>query len=75
MTQVTVGHDHTCALKSDGTVWCWGYNGNGELGDGKNRRSVNSPNRQAQHFAGPQSKVEREQQRQRSLVAVLGLTK
>jgi alpha-tubulin suppressor-like RCC1 family protein len=25
---------HTLALKSDGTVWGWGYNGYGELGDG-----------------------------------------
>jgi alpha-tubulin suppressor-like RCC1 family protein len=22
------------ALKGDGTVWVWGYNGDGELGDG-----------------------------------------
>ena len=26
--------DHSLALKSDGTVWAWGYNGYGQLGDG-----------------------------------------
>ncbi len=28
------GGSHTVALKSDGTVWTWGSNGNGQLGDG-----------------------------------------
>ena len=28
--------EHTIALKSDGTVWTFGYNGYGELGDGTN---------------------------------------
>jgi alpha-tubulin suppressor-like RCC1 family protein len=31
---VTTGYYHTIALKNDGTVWAWGYNTNGQLGDG-----------------------------------------
>src|SRR4030067_648484 len=38
---VAAGGYHTVALKSDGTVWAWGYNGEGELGDGSTtNRSV-----------------------------------
>ena len=32
--QIAVGNYHTVALKSDGTVWAWGYNDCGQLGDG-----------------------------------------
>jgi alpha-tubulin suppressor-like RCC1 family protein len=32
--QVTAGFVHTVALKADGTVWSWGYNFFGTVGDG-----------------------------------------
>jgi hypothetical protein len=31
---VAAGHDHALALKSDGSLWAWGYNQYGQLGDG-----------------------------------------
>ncbi|HEX4684671.1 MAG TPA: hypothetical protein VH277_18275 [Gemmatimonadaceae bacterium] len=31
-TSVSVGGDHTCGLKSDGTAYCWGSNEFGQLG-------------------------------------------
>lgn len=31
---VSAGYDYTLALKNDGTVWAWGDNGAGQLGDG-----------------------------------------
>jgi alpha-tubulin suppressor-like RCC1 family protein len=33
-SQIAGGWDHTLAIKSDGTLWAWGLNGVGQLGDG-----------------------------------------
>jgi alpha-tubulin suppressor-like RCC1 family protein len=33
--QVAAGGDFTCALKTDGTLWCWGGNAWYQLGDGQ----------------------------------------
>jgi alpha-tubulin suppressor-like RCC1 family protein len=32
--KISSGLDHTLAIKSNGTLWAWGYNGYGNLGDG-----------------------------------------
>jgi alpha-tubulin suppressor-like RCC1 family protein len=31
--QVSAGYEHTAAIKNDGTLWVWGYNYKGQLGD------------------------------------------
>jgi alpha-tubulin suppressor-like RCC1 family protein len=33
-TSVSAARDHTCALMPDGTAYCWGAGGSGQLGDG-----------------------------------------
>ena len=33
-TSVTAGDQHSCATRSDGTLWCWGRNDGGQLGIG-----------------------------------------
>ncbi len=33
ITAIAAGAAHTCAMKNDSTVWCWGNNSDGELGD------------------------------------------
>ena len=34
VTAIAAGYDHTVVLKNDGTVWAWGNNATGQLGNG-----------------------------------------
>ena len=31
---ISAGGDHTCGVSQDKSLWCWGQNGNGQIGDG-----------------------------------------
>lgn len=39
-TAIAAGLNHTCAIGSDKTLWCWGRNNGGQLGDGTNSTRV-----------------------------------
>jgi hypothetical protein len=34
VAKISGGDGHACALKTDGTIYCWGANSSGQLGDG-----------------------------------------
>jgi len=40
VAQVAAGNIHSLALRADGTVWSWGYNGFGQLGNGTTSNSL-----------------------------------
>ncbi len=43
VVSVTGGGTHTLAVKKDGTVWAWGYNYHGQLGNGTNTEYYTLP--------------------------------
>jgi alpha-tubulin suppressor-like RCC1 family protein len=40
VTAIAAGFDHTVALKNDGTVWAWGSNNSGQLGNNTTTDSI-----------------------------------
>ncbi|WP_437586259.1 hypothetical protein [Sorangium sp. So ce1000] len=53
---IAAGTDYTCAVLSDGTVWCWGRNTWGNLGDGTLQQDRPIP-RQVIDLGGDATKV------------------
>ena len=42
ITAIAAGEEHTVALREDGTVWAWGINWEGTLGDGTTTRTYDA---------------------------------
>jgi alpha-tubulin suppressor-like RCC1 family protein len=40
---VAAGNSHTLAIKQDGSLWAWGHNFYGQLGDGSNNWERSTP--------------------------------
>lgn len=38
---IAIGTDHSCAIASDNQIYCWGYNFQGQIGDGTSGSSEN----------------------------------
>jgi alpha-tubulin suppressor-like RCC1 family protein len=43
--EVAAGEQHTCGLRSDGTLWCWGRGVHGQRGDGTTDEVRTTPTR------------------------------
>jgi alpha-tubulin suppressor-like RCC1 family protein len=53
IVNVAAGFIHSLALKSDGTVWAWGNNGSGRLGNGITGGIFNTPGQVVTSLGGP----------------------
>lgn len=42
-TTVSTGEYHTCGIRREGTLWCWGGHGNGQLGIGGGTSQATEP--------------------------------
>jgi alpha-tubulin suppressor-like RCC1 family protein len=57
VSQVMIGDDNigpvVCARLKDGTLWCWGHNSQGLVGNGVTGGNVNSPSQVVTSLGGP----------------------
>ena len=42
-TSVSLGNLHSAAIKEDGSLWAWGLNDHGQIGDGSSEQEINAP--------------------------------
>ena len=42
-TSISAGNDHSLAIRADGTLWAWGANASGQLGDSTSIDNKNAP--------------------------------
>ena len=43
--RIGAGREHTCAIRSDRSLWCWGENANGQIGIGRDANPITRPAR------------------------------
>ena len=55
VADISAGFAHTCAVKTDGSVWCWGDNASGQIGDNSNTPRLTPA--QVTSLGGPAAEV------------------
>ncbi len=51
---ISIGQRHSCAILDDATLYCWGYNANGQIGDGTTVDRLLPANIDLQHGSSAQ---------------------